>query len=336
MNAQKLLESTDATATARIAAVLPAEEEVLIRASTDLAADGRFGRQWLVATEHRVLVVPTQGEIVDIPLAALAEVRTDAIVGGGQLEIERVDAPTLSLSYTSSEAEKMSEVARGLEQLRQGQPFAINGHLDRTRCERCDRLLPEKNGICPACIKKLATLKRIASYLGPYKLKAGVLAFASIATTAAELAPPLITKRIVDEVLVPVEGQATGFDERIHLLGLFVVALVGVRFSAWVAEWAHGWIATWLGAQLTADIRSNLYRRLEMLSLQFYDKRKVGSLISRATRDAGMLQDFLVDGLPYIVINGLMVFGILGFLFWMSWSLSLYVLIPVPLIMLWG
>ncbi len=336
MNAQKLLESADATATARIAAVLPAEEEVLIRASTDLAADGRFGQQWLVATEHRVLVVPTQGEIVDIPLAALAEVRTDAIVGGGQLEIERVDAPTLSLSYTSSEAEKMSEVARGLEQLRQGQPFAINGHLDRTRCERCQRLLPEKNGICPACIKKLATLKRIASYLGPYKLKAGVLAFASIATTVAELAPPLITKRIVDEVLVPVEGQATGFDERIHLLGLFIAALIGVRFSAWVAEWAHGWIATWLGAQLTADIRSNLYRRLEMLSLQFYDKRKVGSLISRATRDAGMLQDFLVDGLPYIVINGLMVFGILGFLFWMSWSLSLYVLIPVPLTMVWG
>ncbi|MCY3664626.1 MAG: hypothetical protein OXH81_03120, partial [Gemmatimonadetes bacterium] len=112
MNAQKLLESADATATARIAAVLPAEEEVLIRASTDLAADGRFGQQWLVATEHRVLVVPAQGEIVDIPLAALAEVRTDALVGGGQLEIERVDAPTLSLSYTSSEAEKMSEVAR--------------------------------------------------------------------------------------------------------------------------------------------------------------------------------------------------------------------------------
>ena len=56
---------------------------MLIRASTDLAADGRFGRQWLVATEHRVLVVPTQGEIVDIPLAALAEVRTDALVGGG-------------------------------------------------------------------------------------------------------------------------------------------------------------------------------------------------------------------------------------------------------------
>ena len=336
MSTQKLLEPVDAATAARIATALPAEEEVLIRAGTDLDAAGRFSRQWLVATGQRILVVPAAGDVVEIPIAALAGVRTDALVGGGQLEIERVDAPPVRLGYTGSEAVKMSEVVRGLEQLRKGEPFAVNGQLDRTRCPRCDRLLPEKNGICPACIKKLATLKRIASYIGPYKLKAGILAFASIATTAAELAPPLITKRIVDEVLVPVEGKATGFDERIHLLGLLVLGLVGIRFLAWVTEWAHGWITTWLGAQLTADIRSHLYRRLEMLSLQFYDKRKVGSLISRATRDAGMLQDFLVDGLPYIVINGLMVFGILGFLFWMSWSLSLYVLVPVPLIMLWG
>ena len=110
-------------------------------------------------------------------------------------------------------------------------------------------------------------------------------------------------------VLVPVEGQATGFDERIHLLGLFVVALVGVRFSAWVAEWAHGWIATWLGAQLTGGYSLEpLSPAGDAVLAGFYDKRKVGSLISRATRDAGMLQDFLVDGLPYIVINGLMVF----------------------------
>ncbi|MFT5087400.1 MAG: ATP-binding cassette subfamily B protein, partial [Planctomycetota bacterium] len=53
-------------------------------------------------------------------------------------------------------------------------------------------------------------------------------------------------------------------------------------------------------------------------------------------RDAGMLQDFLVDGLPYLIINGLMVLGILGFLLWMSWSLSLYIMLPVPILMVWG
>jgi ATP-binding cassette subfamily B protein len=54
------------------------------------------------------------------------------------------------------------------------------------------------------------------------------------------------------------------------------------------------------------------------------------------TRDAGRLQDFLVNGLPYLTINGLMVFGILGLLFSMSWELSLYILLPVPAMVAWG
>ena len=135
---------------------------------------------------------------------------------------------------------------------------------------------------------------------------------------------------------MPAADSEATFDERLALLGVLVLTLVGIRVFSWGAEWVHGWIMAWLGAQVTADIRSQLYRRLEMLSLQFYDKRKVGSLISRATRDAGMLQEFLVNGLPYLIINGLMVLGILGFLFWMSWSLSLYIMLPVPILMVWG
>ena len=101
-------------------------------------------------------------------------------------------------------------------------------------------------------------------------------------------------------------------------------------------EWGPGWTVAWLGARVTADIRSRLYRQLELLSLQFYDKRKVGAVMSRVTRDAGRLQEFLVGGLPYLVINGLMIIGILGFLFWMSWELTLFILIPVPLMMALG
>ena len=73
-----------------------------------------------------------------------------------------------------------------------------------------------------------------------------------------------------------------------------------------------------------------------MLSLEFYDKRKAGALISRASRDSRMLQNLLVDGLPYLIINALTVAGILVFLIWMSWSLSVYVILPVPLMMIWG
>ena len=83
---------------------------------------------------------------------------------------------------------------------------------------------------------------------------------------------------------------------------------------------------------MTADSRSQLYRRLELLSLQFYDKRQVGALMSRVTRDTERLQHFLVDGLPYLIINSLMFLGILAALLMMNWRLTLYVLIPVPLV----
>jgi ATP-binding cassette, subfamily B, bacterial len=333
----RMLEKTSASIEGKIAAALDHNEHILVRAATDMDAAGQFGRQWVVATAQRLLVVSdVDGEDISIPIAHIDACHTEPLVGGGRLDIEQSAAPTLSLYYTSSEAAKFSEIARGVEQLRKGEDFVINPQLDRLRCASCARLLPEKNGICPACIKKGETLKRISSYLLPYKSRAVVLAVASTAITAAELAPPLITKYIVDDVLVPAADSEATFDERLALLGVLVLTLVGIRVFSWGAEWVHGWIMAWLGAQVTADIRSQLYRRLEMLSLQFYDKRKVGSLISRATRDAGMLQEFLVNGLPYLIINGLMVLGILGFLFWMSWSLSLYIMLPVPILMVWG
>jgi len=335
---EKLQEPVSAGVAEKIEQTVPPEEEALIRVFSDLTAEGRYGAQWVVVTSRQVVVVPEKGTdgVVQVPIDQIKAARTEALVGGGRLEIERQDRPTVWVPYSGTQAVKFSEVARGIEQLRKGEPLLINTRLDRTRCEQCDRLLPEKNGICPACIRRWSTLSRIAGYMKPYKLRAAVLAVASIAATGAELMPPLVTKRLVDEVLVPEEGRAADLDERLVLLGLLVLALVGLRVWSWAAELTHGWVVTWLSARVTADIRSQLYRRLEMLSLQFYDKRQVGGLISRVTRDAGMLQEFLVDGLPYLVINALMIVGILGFLFSMSWQVTLYILVPIPLILTWS
>ena len=254
------------------------DEDVLIQVHTDLVADGSFGMQWVVVTPTRVMLIEP-GENTAVLRVAVDQIqvaRTEALIGGGRLDIEREGASPLSIPYSNSLAAKFSEVARGIEQLRKGEPFFINDQLDRTRCEKCNRLLPEKNGICPACIKKLATLKRIASFMAPYKGRAVILAFASIATTVAELMPPLVTRRLVDDVLAPAAEGTTTLDDRFDLLGLLVLALVGVRVWSWGAELIHHWVVAWLGARVTTDIRAQLYRRLEMLSLQFYDKRSTG------------------------------------------------------------
>ena len=335
-DAPRLIEPADLSVADRLDAILPAGEQILVRVRADLGMDGGYADTWVAVTGHRAVVLTADGSAVDVPVERMRSVRTEPLVGGGRLEIERFGEPTVAVPYSGTEAAKFSEVARGLEQLRKGEQFLINPELERTRCSRCGLLLPEKNGLCPACVRKWSTIKRIAAYMAPYKGRAAALALASVVTTGAELAPPLITKRLVDEVLVPVGENPAPVDERLALLGALVLALVGIRIGSWAAEWVHGWIVAWLGAQATADIRSQLYRRLEMLSLQFYDKRRVGALMARVTRDSGRLQEFLVDGLPYLVINAMMMLGILGFLLWMSWELTLYTLLPVPLLMIWG
>ena len=275
----------------------------------------------------RLLIIPTTGldGVVKVPIDELTLVQTEALVGGGRLNIERKDKPTITVPYSSSLAEKFSEVTRGIEQLRKGGVFLINTQLDRTRCEKCGKLLPEKNGICPACIRRLVTLQRIASYLRPYKRHAILLAVVSLVGMGTAVIPPMLYRQIVDSVLLPTEENTDAMSERLTLLGLVVLGLIGIRVLNWGMEWAHGWTVSWLGARITADIRNRLYQQLELLSLQFYDRRQVGAVMSRVTRDAGRLQEFLVEGLPYLIINTLMLIGILGVLFWMHWSLTLLV-----------
>ncbi|MDP6038682.1 MAG: ABC transporter transmembrane domain-containing protein, partial [Candidatus Latescibacteria bacterium] len=331
----RLLDTPQNGTLERLQNALPEGEEELIRVQADLDARGEFGNQWVVVTSNRVLV-QQNGSIENIPVSEIALARTEGLVGGARLEIHRKDKPTVHVPYSKTLAQKFSETTRGIEQLRKGQEFFINANLDRTTCESCGRLLPEKNGICPACLNKLATLGRIASYLKPYRSRAIVLAIASVVTTIAELLPPYVTKLLVDDVLVLAEGIEVLDSDRVSLLGWLVMVLVGIRLVTWGAEWAHGWTVTWLSARVTADIRSALYKRLELLSLQFYDKRQVGALMSRVTSDSSRLQHFLVDGLPYLVIEAMMLVGILVALFMMSWSLALLVLIPVPMIIIWG
>lgn len=322
---------------ARIAEQLSEGEEILVRVWTDLDDARQYSTRWVVVTAARVLIVPVSDEpVIDVPIETLLVVRADALVGGAQLTLERKDLPTVAIPYTSTQSVKFSEVARGLEQLRKGETLLISSQLDRIRCDKCGRLLPEKNGLCPACVRRWATLGRIVSYMGPHKGRAVLLAIASVATTVSELLPPLISARLVDDVLVPKGEPVAPLEERFSLLGLLVLAFVGVRVWSWGAELAHGWTVTWLSARVTSDIRQQLFERLERLSLQFYDKRQVGGLISRVTRDSGMLQEFLIDGLPYMIINGMMILGIIGLMMTLSWQVTILILIPLPLMLLWS
>jgi ATP-binding cassette, subfamily B, bacterial len=307
-------------------------EELLFELVADLSPDLQFGERRVEVTNQRVRISSggngSTSELENILLKEIKEARTEPLVGGGRLEVT-VDGRVVPLvEYTAARAAEFSEIARGIDQLAKGEPLSIKKEQERTRCSKCNRLLPEKNGLCPACLSRGKVMLRLAGYLKPYRGAAIAMVLMTLLGTLVQLAPPYITGQIIDQVLTP-RGNKT-------LLYWLVGGLAAVRLIAAASEMVHGQITAFLAGRITADIRAQLYQRLERLSLSFYDKKQVGAIMSRMTQDADRIWGFLVDGLPYVVTNTLMIIGILSFTLWMNWKLALMVFSPAPLVILVG
>ncbi|MBV9848191.1 MAG: ABC transporter ATP-binding protein [Armatimonadetes bacterium] len=302
------------------------EEEPLIRLEADFDADGRFGRRTLEVTPDAVRVLEASGATAfQMPIADIQTARNEPLVGGGRLEVTANGGDILPVvTYSQSVAAQFSEAARGIEQLAKGEPLSINLKQERTRCPKCGRLLPEKDGICPACVNRGKTMLRIAGFLAPYRPQAAGLALMAVLTTSLNLAPPLIQRNLINTVLMGHRGLA-------HLYGLvglwlgIVTANVGVQIVT-------GRLTAFLAGHIAADLRARLYRAIEYLQIGYFDKKQVGAITSRVTQDTDRVWGFLVHRVPYLVTNGLLMVGIAIFLLRTNGLLTLCILAPMPVV----
>ena len=308
--------------------------DALIRLRADIGPDGVFGERDLIVTAEAVQVREQNGTLAfQMPIAEIETARNEPLVGGGRLEITAKNGYILPvITYSQTLAAKFSEAARGIEQLAKGEPLLISLKHERTHCVSCGRLLPEKDGICPACVNRSKTMWRIGGYLTPYKKQAAGLAALSLLTTTLSLAPPQIQKLLINRVLAPPAGQHAHPALLLPLIGAWLAILV-VGAGAQILT---GRLIAFLGGSVAADLRSQLYRSIEFLQLDYFDKKQVGAITSRVTQDTDRVWGFLVDGVPYFLINGLLLLGIAGFLLTVNWFLTLCILAPIPIVVLIG
>ena len=314
-------------------------EETLLVAMSDIRHDGRFGVRWMLLTDKRVIVLPHLAPGVDgavsMGLSEISDARAEPLVGGGRLEVNWKGHFTPIIEYSSSLGAKFTEIARGIQQLAKDEPFAVTTDIPRARCQKCQSLLPDRDHNCPRCVRKMAVMLRIASYLEPYKPLAAVLIVATLGRALLQLTPPLITRMIIDDVLVPVDVVVVPKDN-LGLLAWLVAALVAVNLATGGLEVVGSWVGAWLSTRVIANMRAQLYEVLERMSLTFHNRKGQGNLLSLVTRDTESLNYFLIDGAPYMVVNTVMLLGVLVILLLMSWQVTLLVLLPVPFVVLGG
>jgi ATP-binding cassette, subfamily B, bacterial len=192
-------------------------------------------------------------------------------------------------------------------------------------CPKCGRPLPEHSDVCEACVNRGKTLLRLFEYTRPYKARMIWGTVLTLLGTAIELLPPYLNRILVDDVLL--KKNATLF---VPLIGTLVLARLGVMG----VQMARGRNVAFLGMKIAISIRHSLFQKLQSLSLSFYDKRNVGSIMSRMTNDTGALYDVLVDGIPVVLNQVALLIGIPIAILLMNWRVGLLALVPIPFVLL--
>lgn len=165
--------------------------------------------------------------------------------------------------------------------------------------------------------------RRLISYIKPYMPRLMAAVVCIVLAAAANLYVPWIMKDVIDKVLA---------QKDMLLLNGIALGIVVVFFFRGLFFYGQTYLVSYIAQRVIIDIREELYRHLQRLSLSYYEKRKTGTIMSYITNDVAALQTALIDSLIEMVTEGAILIGSLGTMFFLHWKLSLLTLVTMPVI----
>jgi len=166
-----------------------------------------------------------------------------------------------------------------------------------------------------------AVLRRLLSYVRPYRRVFVGLIVLTVATAALGTLRPFLIQRMVDVSIE--QGDMKGLNTMFLLLLVLLVAHAGVSYL-------QTYYGGWLGQYIVRDIRTDLYRHLLNLKLSFFDRTPIGVLVTRNISDVETLSDVFSEGLAAMVGDILQLLFIMAFMFYIDWRLTLVSLSVIP------
>lgn len=165
--------------------------------------------------------------------------------------------------------------------------------------------------------------RRLLTYVKPYK---GIFAIAIIAMVffaATDTGLAAIMKPMLDGSFVEKDPY---WIKRIPLLLLFLA------LSRGIAGFVSSYAMTWIGRGVIKELRRQMFGQILRLPASFYDATSSGQLISKMTFDVEQVAQASTQALTIIVRDTLTIVGLLAWMFYLNWALSLIFLIMGPTI----
>jgi subfamily B ATP-binding cassette protein MsbA len=167
--------------------------------------------------------------------------------------------------------------------------------------------------------------KRVSGYLKPYRSRVGIAVGLMFLVTLSAIPMPLIQKEVIDSAIPQKDTQK---------LILLFVAILGVYAIRGIVSYVLNFIIAWLGQRVVFDLRFQLYRHLQKLSMGFYDGQQPGKLMARLTGDIDAIQYALTSGVVTLLTDIATLFIVTAWLFKLEWRLALIAVAVVPIYVL--
>ena len=168
-----------------------------------------------------------------------------------------------------------------------------------------------------------ATFRRILSLLSPYKSRLLLVLVAMLVTAATEPAVAAMMKLLLDKGFT----EARNFS--LWLVPLFVVGVFVIRgLSTFITTY----LMSAISGRLISTLRQQMFTRLLDVPLDFYRDNSTGKIINAMMLEVNQVLDLIRSVMIVVIRDSLTVIGLLGYLFWLNWKLTLVIIILGPVI----
>ncbi len=165
---------------------------------------------------------------------------------------------------------------------------------------------------------------RLLKYIRPYMHRLMMAILCTVMASACNLYLPWIIKDVVDKVLV---------QKDIFMLYVIAISIVVIFIIRGLFFYGQSYLMSWVGQKVVIDIRGEIFRKLQRLSLAFYDKNKTGTIMSYVTNDVAALQTAMVEKAVELVTEGLVLIGSIVAMLWLDWKLTLFTFCTFPVVL---
>jgi ATP-binding cassette, subfamily B, bacterial len=164
--------------------------------------------------------------------------------------------------------------------------------------------------------------RRFWPYARPYRRLLYLTLVFVVLTPLVEAALVWMFKLVVDDVLVPKDFGPFWW---------IALAYVGLNLLDGLLGFADEYFSTWVGERFLLDLRTQLFAHLQHLSLEVFDRRRLGDVLSRLTGDIASIENLVLGGVVDAITFVLRIVVFTGVLLYLSWQLTLVSLIVAPL-----